>query len=171
MNTMYNLTTDSARASPIPAVPARRRLGRRAVEGMGLSNVKLEKWATAGGRGGSIPSWEVTGFSAAMVEPTYMPLIAYPQAWSGGTNGAVTGEVVFAQIQERPISKMERETEGQDRVHGQGRSIWRSRPLRWRIAITDEELQALTPDNSRPVARAAVAVSRRAAQCARQHDS
>src|SRR5580658_7093001 len=101
MNTMYNLTD---RFGPrLTNSPQFRRAGDWAVGQLkewGLSNVKLEKWATAGGRGGSIPSWEVTGFSAAMVEPTYMPLIAYPQAWSGGTNGAVTGEVVFAQIQE-----------------------------------------------------------------------
>jgi carboxypeptidase Q len=74
----------------------------------GLSNVHLEKWATGaaggnggggGGRGGPIPSWEVTGYSGAMIEPTYMPIIGVPVAWTGGTNGAVTGEAVLAQIQ------------------------------------------------------------------------
>jgi carboxypeptidase Q len=34
-----------------------------------------------------------------MVEPTYMPIIGYPQAWTGGTNGPLTGEVTIAQIQ------------------------------------------------------------------------
>jgi Zn-dependent M28 family amino/carboxypeptidase len=34
-----------------------------------------------------------------MVAPTYMPLIGYPQAWSGGTNGPVTGEAALVQIQ------------------------------------------------------------------------
>ncbi len=48
----------------------------------------------------SRPTAEITGYSGAMVEPTYMPLIGYPQAWSGSTNGPVTGEVVIAQIQE-----------------------------------------------------------------------
>jgi carboxypeptidase Q len=65
----------------------------------GLSNVHLEKWSTAGGRGGPIPSWEMTGYSGAMVEPTYMPIIGYPQAWSGGTNGPITGEAILAQVQ------------------------------------------------------------------------
>ena len=57
----------------------------------GIANAHLEKWSTAGGRGGPIPSWEITGYSGAMVEPTYMPLIGYPQAWTGSTNGPATG--------------------------------------------------------------------------------
>ena len=39
------------------------------------------------------------GYTGAMVEPTYMPLIGYPQAWSGGTNGTVTGEAIQAIVQ------------------------------------------------------------------------
>jgi carboxypeptidase Q len=100
MNTMYNLTD---RYGPrLTNSPQFRRAGDWAVGQLkewGLSNVHLEKWATTGGRGGAIPSWEITGYSGAMVEPTYMPLIGYPQAWSGSTNGMVTGEVVMAQIQ------------------------------------------------------------------------
>jgi Zn-dependent M28 family amino/carboxypeptidase len=34
-----------------------------------------------------------------MVEPTYMPIIGVPVAWTSGTNGPVTGEAVLAQIQ------------------------------------------------------------------------
>src|SRR5262249_17962234 len=58
----------------------------------------LEDWPTAGGRGGAIPSWQITGYTGAMVEPTYMPIIGYPQAWTGSTNGLVTGEAVMASI-------------------------------------------------------------------------
>ena len=97
---MYNLTD---RYGPrLTNSPQFRRAGDWAVGQLkewGLSNVKLEKWATTGGRGGPIPSWEVTGYSGAMVEPTYMPLVGYPQAWSGSTNGPITGEAVLAQIQ------------------------------------------------------------------------
>ncbi len=96
---MYNLTD---RYGPrLTNSPQFRRAGDWAVGQLkewGLSNVHLEKWATAGGRGGAIPSWEVSHYSGAMVEPTYMPLIGYPQAWSGSTNGPITGEVVIAQI-------------------------------------------------------------------------
>ncbi|HEV8145701.1 MAG TPA: M28 family peptidase [Bryobacteraceae bacterium] len=99
MTTMYNLTD---RYGPrLTNSPQFRRAGDWAVGQLkewGLANVKLEKWPTAGGRGGAIPSWEVTGYSGAMVEPTYMPIIGIPQAWSGGTNGVVTGEAIVASI-------------------------------------------------------------------------
>jgi carboxypeptidase Q len=65
----------------------------------GLSNVHLEKWPTEGVTSGPIPGWQVTGYSGAMVEPTYMPLDGVPVAWTRGTNGPVTGEVVMAAIE------------------------------------------------------------------------
>ena len=99
MNIMYNLTD---RYGPrLTNSPQFRAAGEWAVGQLkewGLSNVHLEKWSTAGGRGGAIPGWEIKSYSGAMVEPTYMPLIGYPQAWTGSTNGAVTGEVVIANI-------------------------------------------------------------------------
>jgi carboxypeptidase Q len=100
MNTMYYLTD---RYGPrLVNSPQFRAAGEWAISQMkewGISNAHLEKWATTGGRGGAIPSWEMKGYSGAMVEPTFMPIIGYPQAWSGGTNGPVTGEAVLAQVQ------------------------------------------------------------------------
>lgn len=100
MNIMYNLTD---RYGPrLTNSPQFRAAGDWAVGQLkewGLSNVHLEHWSTAGGRGGAIPSWEIKGYTGAMVSPTYMPLIGYPQAWTGGTNGPVTGEVVIANVQ------------------------------------------------------------------------
>jgi Zn-dependent M28 family amino/carboxypeptidase len=99
METMYNLTD---RFGPrLVNSPQFRRAGEWAVKKLtewGMTNAHLEKWSTAGGRGGALPSWEITGYSGAMVEPTYMPLIGYPQAWSGGTPGPVTGEAIMATI-------------------------------------------------------------------------
>jgi hypothetical protein len=43
-------------------------------------------------------SWELKRFSAHMLEPTYSPLIAYPKAWTPGTNGVVRGEAVRVDI-------------------------------------------------------------------------
>ena len=63
----------------------------------GLSNVQLEPWSTTGLRGGTMPSWDMKYYYGAMVEPTYMPIIGYPQAWTGSTNGVATGEAVIAQ--------------------------------------------------------------------------
>jgi len=98
METMYSLTD---RYGPrLTNSPQFRAAGDWAVSQLqkwGLSNVHLEPWSTVGGRGGAIPSWEIKHYSGAMVEPTYMPIIGYPQAWTGSTNGAATGEAVIAQ--------------------------------------------------------------------------
>jgi hypothetical protein len=147
MDTMYNLTDHYG--PRLTNSPQFRRAGDWAVSQLkewGLSNVHLEKWSTAGGRGGPIPSWEFTHYDAAMIEPTYMPLIGYPQAWSGSTNGPLTGEVIMAQIQT---------PEDLDKWHGK---------LRGKIVFTapiqelpfptsalahryaDDELQSLVPE-------------------------
>ena len=100
MEIMYNLTDRyGPRLTNSPQFRAAGEWATGQLKEWGLSNVHLEKWATTGGRGGAIPSWQFTGYTGAMVEPTYMPIIGYPQAWTGGTNGPLTGEVTIAQIQ------------------------------------------------------------------------
>jgi hypothetical protein len=59
----------------------------------GLANVHLETWPF--GRG-----WQNQRFTANAVTPRAYPLIAYPKAWTPGTNGPVTGEAVVAVINE-----------------------------------------------------------------------
>ncbi len=58
----------------------------------GLANVHLESWQF--GRG-----WQSRRFMANAVTPRAYPLIAYPKAWTPGTNGPVTAEAVLADIQ------------------------------------------------------------------------
>lgn len=55
----------------------------------GLQNAHLEPWGPFG-RG-----WSLKNFSAQVVEPVAIPLIAYPKAWSPGTNGPITTDVVY----------------------------------------------------------------------------
>jgi hypothetical protein len=55
----------------------------------GLENAHLEAWGPFG-RG-----WSLRRFSAQVVEPQCIPLIAYPKAWSPGTDGTFVGEVVY----------------------------------------------------------------------------
>jgi carboxypeptidase Q len=62
------------------------------LEGWGAANPHLENWGTFG-RG-----WSMSRFSASMVAPTYAPLQAIPKAWSGGTDGAKTAEVLLAPL-------------------------------------------------------------------------
>jgi carboxypeptidase Q len=59
----------------------------------GLANVRLEPWGTFG-RG-----WSNERFAAHVVAPQSYPVLGYPKAWSPGTNGPVTAEVVFAPIE------------------------------------------------------------------------
>jgi hypothetical protein len=55
----------------------------------GLQNAHLEAWGPFG-RG-----WTLKRFSAQVTDPLDIPLIAYPKAWSPGTNGPVSAEVVY----------------------------------------------------------------------------
>ncbi|MGH9880066.1 MAG: M20/M25/M40 family metallo-hydrolase [Pyrinomonadaceae bacterium] len=55
----------------------------------GLQNAHLEAWGPFG-RG-----WSLKRFSAQVIEPLGIPLIAYPKAWSPGTNGEVVSDVVY----------------------------------------------------------------------------
>ena len=55
----------------------------------GLENAHLEAWGKFG-RG-----WSLKRFSAQVVEPQCIPLIAYPKAWSPGTGGPLVAPVVL----------------------------------------------------------------------------
>src|SRR3989442_10258996 len=57
----------------------------------GLVNAHQERWAFGKG-------WTLVRFSAHLVEPQTQPLIGFPQEWSSGTKGPVTGDVVRVQI-------------------------------------------------------------------------
>ncbi len=60
----------------------------------GMKNGRLEAWGPFG-RG-----WSLTEFSAQIVAPQALPVIAYPKAWSPSTPGTVTGQVVRVEIKE-----------------------------------------------------------------------
>ena len=59
------------------------------LKGYGLENAHLEAWGPFG------KGWTLKSFSAEVVEPLCIPLIAYPKAWSPGTHGRVVGDVVY----------------------------------------------------------------------------
>jgi carboxypeptidase Q len=64
----------------------------KSLKGWGLEDAKLEKWGAFG------RSWSASRFAVHMLEPQQTSLIGVPLAWSPGTDGAVTGEVVMAPI-------------------------------------------------------------------------
>ena len=55
----------------------------------GLANAHLEAWGPFG------KGWTLKRFSAQVVEPQCIPLIAFPKAWSPSTNGVLTAPVVY----------------------------------------------------------------------------
>ncbi len=65
-----------------------------------LANVHLEQWGPFG-RG-----WSNERFSAQVISPRPFPLIAYPKAWTPGTNGPATADAVLApMLKEDDIAK------------------------------------------------------------------
>jgi carboxypeptidase Q len=58
----------------------------------GLANVRQDTWGQFG-RG-----WANEKFAASVVTPQPFPLIAFPRAWTPGTEGTVTGDAVLAVI-------------------------------------------------------------------------
>lgn len=57
----------------------------------GLGNARLERWKFGKG-------WSLTRFNAHLLEPQVQPLIGYPKAWTPGTNGRVTADVIRVAI-------------------------------------------------------------------------
>jgi len=80
------------------ATPAYREAAEWAASEMtkwGVENVRLENFAT------DLRGWEALSFSVEMIEPRYTPLLAWPRAWTSGTDGEITGvPVVIASIAE-----------------------------------------------------------------------
>jgi carboxypeptidase Q len=72
-----------------------------------LANVHLETWGPFG-RG-----WSNEKFSAQMISPRPFTLIAYPKAWTPGTEGPVTSDVVLM-----PIANEDDFTKAQDQFKG-----------------------------------------------------
>lgn len=76
--------------------PALRKASEWTVERLkefGASKAELEPWGPFG-RG-----WAYSRFRAELIEPQYAPLIGFPLAWTPGTDGAVSGELVYAPIE------------------------------------------------------------------------
>ncbi len=59
----------------------------------GLDNVHREGWGPFG------KGWSLRRFSANVIEPIPFPLLAYPKAWSPGTDGLLKGDVVYLNAQ------------------------------------------------------------------------
>ncbi len=73
----------------------------------GLARARLEAWGTFG-RG-----WETDRFSAEMISPRYLRILAYPLAWTPGTDGVVRGQpVLIPYDEETPEEKYQGKLKG-----------------------------------------------------------
>ncbi len=63
----------------------------KTLNGWGLANVRQESWGQEFGRG-----WNNERTVVHVVKPTPWPVLAYTRAWTPGTGGPVTAEVVLA---------------------------------------------------------------------------
>ena len=108
----------------------------------GAVNAHLEPWGPFG-RG-----WSLAGFTCNMITPTFSSLIAYPKAWSPGTNGAVRGEVVYLDVKtEADLAKYKGKLKGRIVLLSPARPVEPNfAPLAQRT--TDEELLKLA--NAKP---------------------
>ena len=90
MNTLSYLTdVIGGRLTNSPGMKRANEWTRDEMKKYGLQNAKLEAWGPWG-RG-----WSLKSFSAQVIQPQAIPVIAFPKAWSPSTKGAVTAEVVY----------------------------------------------------------------------------
>ncbi len=111
---------------------------------MGVKNAHLEKWGPFG------KSWNNTHFAAHMIEPSYMPIIGFPQAWTPGTNGAVTAEPVVVNIRaEADMEKYKGKLKGKIVLDMPVKDLqMATAPLARRYTDVDLNNESLAPDPS-----------------------
>jgi carboxypeptidase Q len=112
-----------------------------------LTNVRTEAWGPFG-RG-----WVNEHFAATMSAPQPFSLHGYPKAWTPGTTGAVTGDAVFALIDnEADFDKHRGTLRGKFVLHSPMRDLkaYFESPLR---RYTDAELQELSKQPVAPGGR------------------
>jgi hypothetical protein len=103
----------------------------------GLSNAHLEAWGSFG-RG-----WSLKRFSAQVIAPQDIPLIAFPKAWSPGFDQPITADVVYIEAKtEKDLEKYKGKLKGAIVLYSPPRETQlRFDPLALRIG--DSELLTL----------------------------
>ena len=144
--TSYLTDVYGPRLTNSPNIKAAAEWTRQKLTEWGLVNARLEPWGPFG-RG-----WSNERFSAQVVSPRPFPLIGYPGAWTPGTSGAVTAEVLMAVVDSEPdFAKFRGKLRGKfvlaQRVP-EVEPLWEAPAER----LTDAELAdlAMQPQPSRP---------------------
>lgn len=93
MNTAFYLTDVSGpRLSGSPELKNAQNWAVNQLTQWGLVNAKREPWGKFG------KGWEVKKNYAAITVPYYHAIIAIPKAWTPGTNGPITGDIMLVKI-------------------------------------------------------------------------
>ncbi len=93
MDLVWNLTdVHGPRLTNSPQIRAAAKWATDKLSSWGLSRVREDPWGPFG-RG-----WSNEHFAIEVVAPSVAPLIAYPRAWTPGTSGLVTADVVLAEV-------------------------------------------------------------------------
>src|SRR5262245_40828487 len=94
MDTMYQLTdVIGARLTGSPNMKKANEWTRDQLASWGLASAHLESWGPLG-RG-----WSFDSARVRVVSPVYAPLIAYPKAWTPGTDGLVRAKVMKVKLE------------------------------------------------------------------------
>jgi hypothetical protein len=145
-----------------PNIRAAGQWAEKTVKEWGLANVKLEPWGPFG-RG-----WSNERFAAHVVAPQTYPLIGYPKAWTPGTDGAVTAEVVFAPIEtEEDFAKYKGQLKGKFVMMAPLREVREIAQAPSR-RYTEKELEELAQENDTRPRPARGQFNRGAAEFARK---
>lgn len=89
----YLTDVHGPRLTGSPNMKAAGEWARQKLAEWGLANAHLESW------GGFGRGWAVEKFSFETLEPQYAPVIAFPEAWTPGTDGTIIGAPVYARIE------------------------------------------------------------------------
>lgn len=92
MDTLFHLTdVNGARLTGSPGHQRAAEFAVKRLKEYGIEDSKLEKFEFGNG-------WSFSRFAMNMVEPVTSPIIGYPMAWTPGTNGPLTAEVIYAPL-------------------------------------------------------------------------
>jgi carboxypeptidase Q len=118
----------------------------------GLQNAHLESWGPFG------RSWELKSFSAEVIEPQAIPLIAYPKAWSPGANISLAEVVYFDAKDEADFARFKGRLRGKIVLSGRMSDVEaRFKPLGTRLS--EKDLLALADEGDPDAEDAAAAPS------------
>ncbi len=94
MDLMWHLTDlHGPRLTGSPGLKSASEWSRDKMASWGMKNAQLEKWGEFGS------GWSLEKLSIDMVEPYYSPIIAYPKAWTAGTEGRISGTPMLVKIE------------------------------------------------------------------------